>query len=137
MSEIWNLIIEDGYRTGIAFLTAAVALVLMINLGTFNPIRPVAALGAFAFAWFLYNTLTGQTTPLYGDDARLWDVATQGPTGFLIISVIVGLAAVFVWRFSLNIVNRLLLVTGTLFGVSLIYGMIVGAVNAWQTSVQS
>jgi len=111
--------------------------VLMINLGTIVFVRPVIALGAFAFAWFAFNTATGQTTPLYGDDARLWDVATQDAIGFLIIAVVVGLGIVLVWRFSINVVNRLLLVTGLLFGTSLIHGLIVAAVDTWQTSVQS
>lgn len=132
---IWDLLLADGYRTGAAFLLASVSLVLMINLGTWVPARPVITLGAFSIAWLGYNTFTGQDTPLYGNDARLWDVATQDSTGFLIISLVVGSAAIFVWRFQLGIASRLLLMAGALFGTSAVWGILTEGYEAWQTTV--
>ena len=117
---------DNGYQTGIALVVATIAVVAMLNLRVPRWIIAPVAVGAFWAGWLGWNTLTAQNNPLFPGDAdatKLWDVALAGDQGFLIVVGVACVAAIFVWRTSMALAGRLMLMLGAVLGASFLYNL--------------
>ncbi len=125
--EVWDNLGENGYQTGVSLIFATVSVIIMRNLKVANWILGPVAVGAFWAGWLLWNTLTGQENPLFPGDIsaiQIWDVALDDQWGFLTAVAAGCVAAVALWRSSQSNATRAILVTGTVFGASLVYNLV-------------
>ena len=117
---------ENGYQTGIAIVVTTVAVVAMLNIKAPRWIIAPVAVGAFWAGWLGWNTMTGQNNPLFPGDidaTKLWDVALAGDSGFLIVVIVACVAALFVWRTSMALASRIMLMLGAVLGASFLYNL--------------
>ena len=125
--EVWDNLGENGYQTGTSLIFATVSVIIMRSLKVSMWIMIPVAVGAFWAGWLLWNTLTGQENPLFPGDIsaiKIWDVALDDQWGFLIAVIAGCIAAVALWRSSQSNLTRLILITGTVFGASLVYNLV-------------
>ncbi|MEQ8438867.1 MAG: hypothetical protein RIB65_15335 [Ilumatobacter fluminis] len=117
---------ENGYQTGVAIVVTTVAVVAMLNIKAPKWIIAPVAVGAFWAGWLGWNTMTGQNNPLFPGDidaTKLWDVALAGDSGFLIVVIVACVAALFIWRTSMALASRIMLMLGAVLGASFVYNL--------------
>jgi hypothetical protein len=117
---------NNGYQTGTAVIAATIALVAMANIRTNGFIAAGVAAGAFWAGWLGWNSVTGNDNPLFPGDVQatqLWDVAFTSDRGFLFVVIVGSVLAYFLWRKSLSLISRLVLLVGGVLGASLIYNI--------------
>lgn len=125
-TEMWDNVTNNGYQTAVAVVVATIAIVAMVNIKV-NPLILVpVGLGAFWAGWLGWNTITGDDNPLFPGDVSattLWDLASSGDRGFLVVAVVAGLAAVALWRTSTGLISRIMLIAGAVLGSSFVYNL--------------
>ncbi|MAT07342.1 MAG: hypothetical protein CL424_20135 [Acidimicrobiaceae bacterium] len=117
---------ENGYQTGVAIVVTTIAVVAMLNIKAPRWIIAPVGVGAFWAGWLSWNTMTGQDNPLFPGDidaTKLWDVALAGDSGFLIVVIVACVAALFIWRTSMALASRLMLMLGAVLGASFIFNL--------------
>ena len=137
VSDIFSTMVDNlgsnGYQTGVALITATIAVVAMLNLKVQRIVLVPVAIGAFWFGWLGWNTFTGDDNPLFPGDVsatKLWDVAFNGDMGFLLVVAVACVAAVFLWRKGTATGGRIMLLAGAILGASFVYNL----VQAFRTS---
>ena len=127
VSAVFDNLSNNGYQTGIALVTATIALVAMLNLAVHKAILAPVAIGAFWAGWLGWNTFTGQDNLLFPGDVsstKLWDVAFTSDTGFLLVVAVACVAAIFLWRKSTALAGRIMLLVGAVLGASFVYNLV-------------
>jgi len=125
--EVWDNLGNNGYQTGVAFAVATVALVVMLNAKVKPYVVIPVSIGAFWAGWLGWNTFTGQDNPLFPGEVsatKLWDVAFNSDTGFLIAVIVVCVSWVLFWRKGVAMTSRIWLIVGALLGASFVYSLI-------------
>ena len=127
LGAMWDNLGNNGYQTGTALIVATLAVVVMVNQKVNIVLIIPVAIGAFWAGWLGWNTITAQSNPLFPGDVsatKIWDVATAGDTGFLVVVGTACIAAVFLWRKGTPLPSRILLVLGTVLGISFVYDLV-------------
>lgn len=117
---------DNGYQTGVALVVTTAAVIAMLNIAVHKAIIVPVAIGAFWAGWLGWNTFTAQDNPLFPGDVsatKLWDVALEGDTGFLLVVIVACVAAVFLWKKSTALASRLWLIFGAVLGASFVYNL--------------
>jgi hypothetical protein len=118
---------NNVYQTGFALILATFALVAMINVGVHRLILIPVGIGAFWAGWLGYNTITGESNPLFPGDVsatKLWDVAFTSDSGFLLVVVVACVAALMLWRKGTALSSKLVLLAGAVLGASFLYNLV-------------
>ena len=118
---------DNGYQTGAALVVATIAVVAMLNVKVHRFVIVPVAVGAFWAGWLGWNTVTGDDHPLFPGDVRatkLWDVAFASDTGFLLVVGVACIAAVFLWRSGVGVLNRVVMIGGAVLGASFLYNLV-------------
>lgn len=118
---------NNGYQTGISLVVATAAVIAMLNIDVHRAIIAPVAVGAFWAGWLGFNTLTGQSNPLFPGEVsatKLWDVAFAGDMGFLLVAMVACVFAVFLWKKSTALASRLWLLVGAILGASFVYNLV-------------
>ncbi len=127
ISTMVDNVTESGYQTGVALVVTTIAIVAMLNLKVQKAVLIPVAVGAFWAGWLGWNTFTGQDNPLFPGDVsatKLWDLATTGETGFLLVVIVGCVAAVFLWRKGTTLPSRIALLFGAVLGASFVYNLV-------------
>lgn len=127
VSSMWDNLGDNPYQTAAALIVATLTVVAMVNLKVNIVLIIPVAIGAFWAGWLGWNTITAQDNPLFPGDVsanKIWDVATSGGTGFLIVVGTACVAAVFLWRKGTPLASRILLVLGAVLGASFVYNLV-------------
>jgi hypothetical protein len=131
VSDIVSTMIDNlghnGYQTGVALITATVAVVAMLNIKVNRLVLAPVAIGAFWAGWLGWNTFTGQDNPLFPGDVsatKLWDIAFNGDMGFLLVVAVACVAAVFLWRKGVATGGRVMMLVGSVLGASFVYNLV-------------
>lgn len=125
--DVWDNLGENGYQTGVSLIAATIAVIIMRNLKVKNYIQAPVTAGAFWAGWLLWNTVAGENNPLFPGDisaTKIWDVALSDQWGFLTAVAAGCIAAIALWRSSQSNAIRAVLITGTVFGASLVYNLV-------------
>lgn len=126
VSAVWDNVLDNGYQTGAALVVATAAVVLMVNLKVPKYVILPVAIGAFWGGWLAWNTITLDDQPLFPGDVeatKLWDIAFADDRGFLVVTIVACVAAVFLWRTSIQLVSRVALLAGAILGASFFYNL--------------
>jgi hypothetical protein len=118
---------DNGYQTGAALVVATIAVVAMLNVNVHRFVLAPVAVGAFWAGWLGWNTVTGDDHPLFPGDVRatkLWDIAFASDTGFLMVVGVACIAAVFLWRSGVGLLNRVVMIGGAILGASFLYNLV-------------
>jgi hypothetical protein len=131
LSEVVTSVIDNlghnGYQTGIALVTATIAIVAMINISVHRAVLAPVGVGAFWAGWLGWNTFTGQSNPLFPGDVsatKLWDIAFTSDMGFLLVVIVACVAAIFLWRKGTALGGRIMLLIGAVLGASFLYNLV-------------
>ncbi len=127
LSEVFANLGDNGYQTGMALIVTTAAIVAMLNLEVHKAVLVPVGIGAFWAGWLGWNTLSGQSNPLFPGDVsatKLWDVMLTGDTGFLLVVFVACVAAVFLWRKSTAMASRIMLLVGAVLGASFLYNLV-------------
>ncbi|MEZ5295980.1 MAG: hypothetical protein R2697_06830 [Ilumatobacteraceae bacterium] len=117
---------ENGYQTGIAIVVTTVAVVAMLNIKAPRWIIAPVAVGAFWAGWLGWNTMTGQNNPLFPGDidaTKLWDVAPRRRRRLPDRRDRRLRRRLFVWRTSMALASRIMLMLGAVLGASFLYNL--------------
>jgi hypothetical protein len=127
IDTMWDNLTNNGYQTGTALIVATVAIVALANIRAKLYVSIPVAIGAFWAGWLAWNTVTRQSNPLFPGDVQaleLWDIAFQSDMSFLAVVIVACVAAVFVWRKSVNGVGKVAIVVGVILGASFVYNIV-------------
>ena len=127
ISTMVDNVTESGYQTGVALVVATIAIVAMLNLKVHKAVLVPVSFGAFWAGWLGWNTFSGQDNALFPGDVsatKLWDLATTGETGFLLVVIVGCVAAVFLWRKGTTLPSRIALLFGAVLGASFVYNLV-------------
>ena len=129
---MWDNLGNNGYQTGTALIIATIAIVALINIKASRYVMVPVAIGAFWAGWLGWNTVTGNSNPLFPGDTPalgLWDIAFQNDMSFLVVVIVACAAAVLSWRKTVGGVGKIAIIVGVALGASFFYN-IVQSVNA-------
>ncbi len=127
IGTMWDNLGDNGYQTGTALIVATVAIVALVNIKAKPYVSIPVAIGAFWAGWLGWNTFTRQNNALFPGDVQaleLWDIAFQSDMSFLAVVVVACVAAVLLWRKSVDRVGKVALLVGVVMGASFIYNIV-------------
>lgn len=126
VQAVWDHLGNNGYQTGTALIVATIAIVALINIRAKLYVLVPVAIGAFWAGWLGWNTVTGNSNPLFTGDPPalgLWDIAFQSDMSFLAVVIVACAAAVLVWRKTIGGVGKIAIIIGVALGASFIYNI--------------
>lgn len=124
---VWDHLGNNGYQTGTALIVATIAIVALINIKASLYVLAPVAIGAFWAGWLGWNTVTGNSNPLFTGDPPalgLWDIAFQSDMSFLAVVIVACVAAVLVWRKTVGGLGKIAIIVGVALGASFIYNIV-------------
>jgi hypothetical protein len=124
---VWDHLGNNGYQTGTALIVATIAIVALINIKASLYVLVPVAIGAFWAGWLGWNTLTGNSNPLFTGDPPalgLWDIAFQSDMSFLAVVIVACAAAVLVWRKTVGGLGKIAIIVGVALGASFVYNIV-------------
>ncbi len=124
---VWDHLGNNGYQTGTALIVATIAIVALINIKAKSFVLVPVAIGAFWPGWLGWNTVTGNSNPLFTGDPPalgLWDIAFQSDMSFLAVVIVACAAAVLVWRKTVGGLGKIVIIVGVALGASFVYNIV-------------
>jgi hypothetical protein len=124
---VWDHLGNNGYQTGTALIVATIAIVALVNIKAKPYVTIPVAIGAFWAGWLGWNTVTGNSNPLFTGDPQalgLWDIAFQSDMSFLVVAIVACAAAVLVWRKGIGGVGKIAVIVGVALGASFVYNIV-------------
>jgi hypothetical protein len=124
---VWDHLGNNGYQTGTALIIATIAIVALVNIKAKPYVMVPVAIGAFWAGWLGWNTVTGNSNPLFTGDPPalgLWDIAFQSDMSFLVVAIVACAAAVLVWRKGIGGMGKIAVIAGIALGASFVYNIV-------------
>jgi hypothetical protein len=118
---------NNAYQTGTALIVATIALVGLLNIKASKLVLVPTVVGSFWLGWLGWNTFTGDGNPLFPGDPsalKIWDVAFQSGTGFLVAVIVGCVVSVLLWRKTGGKWYRIVVVAGAVLGASFVYNLV-------------